>query len=380
MAPSATTISTVANLITTIAHSPQTAVYRSDAFTFRQGKTGTTNFLTLGTASSALSSDAITLETSAGTDMLVLGTASSALKSDAITLETSAGLDMLVLGTANSTLSSNQINIFGSGVTAQPYKSSIMPSTGTDNGQINLQTASTDGSKKSSFNFGSYRFDGTNLSATQSGDVLGEYKFNGNTATSGSNPSVPGAPGANIVAAATENWTGSANGTKFTFSAIKTGTLTSVSVIDSSPTATTLKSDTYTIEDSTGADYLVIDTNQALFSKPVRTKITTASIAQGATYTPAVTALNSIVVEITAGSGTTTIDVSNLTVAGENGVYDIMVYNNSGASINSNGFVILNSGNTVLDHGSSIANGARAIFEINCIDLYATAVFVTNAV
>jgi hypothetical protein len=380
LAPSATTISTVANLITTIAHSPQTAVYRSDAFTFRQGKTGTTDLLTLGTGTSALKSDNIILETSAGTDMLTLTTASSSLRSDNIILETSAGLDMLVLGTASSTLSSNQLNIFGSNVTAQPYKSSIMPSTGTDNGQINLQTASTDGSKKSSFNFGSYRFDGTDLSATQSGDVLGEYKFNGNTATSGSNPGVPGAPGANIVAQATENWTGSANGTKFTFSAIKTGTLTSVSVIDSSPTATTLKSDTYTIEDSTGADYLVIDTNQALFSKPVRTKITTASIAQGATYTPAATALNSIIVEITAGSGTTTIDVSNLTVAGENGVYDIMVYNNSGGSINSNGFVILNSGNTVLDHGSSIANGARAIFEINCIDLYATAVFVTNAV
>jgi hypothetical protein len=252
LAPTATTITTVANLITTIAHNPQTAVYRSDAFTFRQGKTGTTDLLTLGTGTSALKSDNIILETSAGTDMLTLTTASSALRSDSITLETSAGTDILALGTNSSTFSSNQINIFGSGVTAQPYKSSIMPSTGTDNGQINLQTASTDGSKKSSFNFGSYRFNGTDLSATQSGDVLGEYKFNGNTATSGSNPTVPGAPGANIVAAATENWTGSANGTKFTFSAIKTGTLTSVSVIDASPSQITLKSDAITLQDSTG--------------------------------------------------------------------------------------------------------------------------------
>lgn len=227
LAPSATTITTAANLITTIAHSPQSATYRADAFTFRQGKTGTT-------------------------DLLTLGTATAALRSDAITLETSAGTDMLTLSTTASNIYTNSLNIRGSGITAVPYISNITPSTGTDNAQFNLSTATSDGSKKSSFNFNSYRFDGTNLSATQNGDVLGEYKFNGNTATSGSTPTVPGAPGANIVAAATENWTNSANGTKFTFSAIKTGTLTSVSVIDASPSQITLQSDNYEFRDSSG--------------------------------------------------------------------------------------------------------------------------------
>jgi len=158
----------------------------------------------------------------------------------------------LSLSSTGSTISTDQINILGSTVTATPYLSTIMPSTGSGNGEIMLRTASTDGSKKSSFNFGSFRFNGTDLSATQNGDVLGEYKFNGNTATSGSTPGVPGAPGANIVAAATENWTSTANGTKFTFSAIKDGTLTSVSVIDSSPTSTTFKNDTFTLQNSSG--------------------------------------------------------------------------------------------------------------------------------
>lgn len=147
------------------------------------------------------------------------------------------------------------------------------------------------------------------------------------------------------------------------------------------PTEAWMNSDVIRLRDKNGVDHMVIDANEALFSRPVRTKITTATVAQGGTYTPAASALNSIIVEITAGAGVTTIDVSNLTVAGENGVYDILVFNNTGGSINANGFQIINgAGNVVLSHGGTIANGARAIFEINAIDIYATAVFVTNAV
>jgi hypothetical protein len=155
---------------------------------------------------------------------------------------------------------------------------------------------------------------------------------------------------------------------------------TSAITLTSANTATTIKGDTITLEDNAGTDYVVIDANKALFSKVIRTKITTDTIAKGGTYTPAATALNSIILEVTAGSGTTTIDVSNLTVAGENGVFDIMVYNNSGSSINANGFVIINGGNTALDHAASIANGERAIFEVNCVDIYANANFAGNAV
>lgn len=47
MAPLATTITSIANLIPIIVHDPQISIYRSDSFTFRQGKTGTTDYLTL---------------------------------------------------------------------------------------------------------------------------------------------------------------------------------------------------------------------------------------------------------------------------------------------------------------------------------------------
>lgn len=206
LAPTATTITSGANLTTVISHNPQAATYRSDAFTFRQGKTGTTDLLTLGTSTSAISS--------------------------------------------------NRINILASGVTAAPYQSSILPSTGSANGEFTLATASSDGSKKSSFNFNSYRYNGTTLSATQTNDVLGEYKFNGNTATSGSTPSVPGAPCGNITVYATENWSGTANGAGFNFSAIKTGTLTSVELIKATATGTVFKADSYTFQDSAGTNVI----------------------------------------------------------------------------------------------------------------------------
>jgi hypothetical protein len=45
--PTATTLTTGGTLVGCIVASPQTATYRSDSFTFRQGKTGTANLLTL---------------------------------------------------------------------------------------------------------------------------------------------------------------------------------------------------------------------------------------------------------------------------------------------------------------------------------------------
>lgn len=155
-------------------------------------------------------------------------------------------------------------------------------------------------------------------------------------------------------------------------------TLTDIATFTNASTA--IKSDTITLESSAGTDYAVLSSTSAKFATPVRTTITSATVAKGGTFTPAVTAMNSIILEVTAGSGTTTIDVSNLTVTGENAVFDIMVYNNSGGTINSNALVILNSGNTALDHGSSISNGARAMFEVNCVDIYANAKYAGDAV
>jgi hypothetical protein len=47
LAPNATTIASAANLISVLALNPQAAIHRADAFTFRQGRTGTADLMTI---------------------------------------------------------------------------------------------------------------------------------------------------------------------------------------------------------------------------------------------------------------------------------------------------------------------------------------------
>ena len=302
------------------------------------------------------------------------------LRGDTIKFVTGVGpspVDLAQLTAANSVIITDRLDVRGSTVNS-PYMV-LFKDGGNDVVMGISQTRATQGYENAVFNFTTQRSaDGINYTPTQNGDTIGEYKFNGNAVTS-TTPTTAG-PTATINVTATENWTSTAQGSQFNFGAVKTGTTTSYNVITGSPTSLELNADVVTLQHSDGTDYLVLDTNKALFSKPVRTKITTASVAKGATYTPAASALNSIILEITAGTGVTAIDVSNLTVAGENAVFDIMVYNNSGGNINANDFEIINGGVIALDHASQIANGARAMFEINCVDAYANAKFAGDAV
>lgn len=185
---------------------------------------------------------------------------------------------------------------------------------------------------------------------------------------------------ARFTARATENFTPTAGGSRFTIETTTAGTTNLSERISTATDATVFRSDFYQFLDTSGATLATMNVGKALFNQPVRTTITSASVAKGGTYTPAASSLNSIILEVTAGSGTTTIDVSNLTITGENAVFDIMVYNNSGGSINSNALLIINNGNTALDHGSTIANGSRAMFEVNCVDIYANAKYAGDAV
>jgi hypothetical protein len=95
--------------------------------------------------------------------------------------------------------------------------------------------------------------DGINYTPTQSGDVIGSFKFNGNANTSTS-PGVPAGPGAQITATATENWTTGANGTKFSFSTIKTGTTTGLTIIEGSSGSTIFRSDQFTFQNSSSTN------------------------------------------------------------------------------------------------------------------------------
>jgi hypothetical protein len=245
VAPTATTITTASNLIQCINTNPQSSTYRSDAFTFRQGKSGTTNFLTLGTAAANLSADTVTLETSAGTDMLVLTTASGALKADSITLETSSGTDMMTLTTSAANIISTATNIRNASNTQQVGIS------GGGSGQetelkINKENATGTpvSSEVATINFTTTRATGN---ASQSGDKLGQFKFNGSLTTGGTP-----APTCSINGYAAENFTATAQGGRFIFQTNKIGTTTSYNPIYVDSGTMELSSDAIYFKNSAG--------------------------------------------------------------------------------------------------------------------------------
>jgi len=115
---------------------------------------------------------------------------------------------------------------------------------------LNLSQTTTAAGDYPTVNFTNQRTtDGTNYTPTLNNDVIGAFKYNGNANTS-TNPGVPGGPGVQIAALATENWTNTANGSKITFDVIKTGTTTSYPVITADPVNTIFKADNFEFRDT----------------------------------------------------------------------------------------------------------------------------------
>jgi len=104
-------------------------------------------------------------------------------------------------------------------------------------------------------------------------------------------------------------------------------------IIDHRPSAAIYRADTITFSagtyGNTGASYMVIDNNKILNNRPYRSAVTAATVTEGSTYTPAATDNNSISLTVNTGSGTTTIDLINLTGQTTGGMYTIMVFNNA---------------------------------------------------
>ena len=120
-----------------------------------------------------------------------------------------------------------------------------------------IQARATSGSEFALTNFTTQRStDGVNYTPTQSGDIIGQFKFNGNANTSTS-PGVPSGPGGQIQATATENWSSTANGTKVDFFAIKTGTILSYNVISARPDAINLNANQLNLNVDAGTTPLV---------------------------------------------------------------------------------------------------------------------------
>jgi hypothetical protein len=234
------------------------------------------------------------------------------------------------------------------------------------------KTNATSGSEYALINFDTARSSGGTYSPTQSGDTIGQFKFNGN-ALSGASPGGTSGPGVSITATATETWTTSAQGTAVSFSANKIGAITQTTVISASPDTLNLSSDVITLENSSGTDYAVLNANTAKFNVPVTTEITTTTISEGTTYTPAATVDNNISVQLNAdGGGTTVIDLTSLTGNNRGGSYNILVFNNtgSGAAIQVKNTRI-SSGN-LMTH--TITTGApRIIINAYVVGDYATA-------
>jgi hypothetical protein len=120
--------------------------------------------------------------------------------------------------------------------------------------------------------------DNTNFTPTLTNDNLGGFKFNGN-AYSSTTPAVPAGPAAQIGAAATEDWTSTANGAKFTFTAIKKGTITDLEIISGASDQSTFRSDAFSFRDSSDITKVNISSTKTQFYTPVQFPVYTAAQA-----------------------------------------------------------------------------------------------------
>jgi hypothetical protein len=212
----------------------------------------------------------------------------------------------------------------------------------------------------------------TNLTVPQNGYRLGGFKVNGFADTAGTDGTLAG----QVSVKVTENWTTTANGTAIEFLANKQGedwTTGHKVVISASPDTSIFASDIITLQNSLGTDYAVLDANTAKFNVPVTTELTTTTISEGTTYTPAATVDNNISVQInTLAGGTTVFDLASLTGNSRGASYNILVFNNtgSGAAIQVKNTRI--NSNNLMTH--TITTGSpRIIINAYVIGDYATA-------
>jgi len=208
------------------------------------------------------------------------------------------------------------------------------------------------------------------LTLPQNTNKLGNFRFNSYQDTSGTY-----ALASQVLAEATENWTSTANGSRISFLANKQGQNWSTGhtqVATFSPETSNFSSDTFTIESNAGTDYAVLNANTAKFNVPVTTELTTTTISEGTTYTPAATVDNNISVQIdTLAGGTTVIDLASLTGNTRGASYNILVFNNtaSGTPIQVKNTRI--NSNNLMTH--TITAGDRIIINAYVVGNYATA-------
>lgn len=187
--------------------------------------------------------------TNTNTNVFLSSANQTEVTGDTIILKDTSGENLAQLTAANSAITTDRLDVRGSTVDS-PYM--VLFKDGGNDVVLGLsQTRATAGYENAVFNFTTQRSaDGINYTPTQNGDILGEYKFNGNAYTS-TTPGTAG-PTAFINVSATENWTNTAQGSRFNFSANRTGGTTAYTVIQGTPDQLDLQAATINLNSYTG--------------------------------------------------------------------------------------------------------------------------------
>ena len=268
LAPTATTIATGANLVSVIAANPQTFACRSDAYTWSNGKTGTTQRMALDVSGNLTVSGDLTVT---GND-----------------IRNSGGSGVINMSTDNSTTNINTTLLSLSNpttVTSYTSASNLLINAGNPAAagfndrvsQLRVQTATTSSSEASTITFNTGKYNtGTNVfSATASGDYLGEFFFSGNYGTTSSFTTL--GPSVRFRATAAENFTATNSGGAFAINLDKIGGSTPYDAISIDSANASISSDIITLENNSGTDYAVLNSTSATFAQPVGLPVKTAA-------------------------------------------------------------------------------------------------------
>ena len=194
----------------------------------------------------------------------------------------------------------------------------------------------------------------TRRSPLKNGDIAGQMAIWGTKVTNGGSYGADTTTSnltARVTATATEDFSATAGGSTMTFDTRANNTGSGLGTL---------------------ATRLSLDANKAQFMVPVVTDITSTTISEGTTYTPAATVNNNISVQINANSGGTTVfDLASLTGNSRGASYNILVYNNTGSGSPIQVKNTRINTNNLLTH--TITTGNRIIINAYVVGDYATA-------
>jgi hypothetical protein len=208
----------------------------------------------------------------------------------------------------------------------------------------------------------------------KNGDIVGTVAFKGVNTANAAGFNINVNTGGRITVKATEDYSTTRAGSRLTIETTKAGAgLTLIENISTASDSTTFSSDAYTFQDSASTTFAAISASTAKFNVPVTTELTTTTISEGTTYTPAATVDNNISVQInTLSGGTTVIDLASLTGNTRGGSYNILVFNNTASGTPLNVINSRISGSNLMSH--TITTGSpRIIINAYVVGDYATA-------